>query len=553
VTAVAPSPLFRVLLVVAAAVVAHAGAARGTFHLDDFHQIARNEAVHDVASIPRFFHDRTAFDADPRNGTLLRPLALATYAIDWRRGGGAPRAFLETQVALHAAAAAAALAVLSRAVWSPGAALFGALVFAVHPLACETVNLASARAGALASLFVLVYLAVRLGRGPLPAALAALALALLSKESAATAPALALILGLQRGEGAARRARALLPEAFVLAAFLAYRAAVLGGPEIGVSPDRLFSTGDVETGAGRGVALNLATQAGAVLRAALLALVPVRLSADHAVPIVSGLADPRFFVPAAAIAAAASAIAARSPLGVRRGALVFVVAAAPVIVVPLNVVLAEERYHLSILGVALAAGVLAERFSASRSRLPRMVAAGLVLLLAARSAARAADFRSETALWEAAVASGRAGPRAHLLLGNARLESGDLAGAVASYRRAAAASEPGSPARPFALLNLAEALRLLGAERSDAAIYGRSVRVLEPLKESGDPGLAAMARYRAGLALADRFERFFDPEVGVAAAREYRSIVEEHPDEIEAWRGLARVALVSRARSRDGP
>lgn len=536
------------VLVVAAALLAHGAAARGTFHYDDFHQVVRNEAVHGLAAAPRFFFDPATFDADLRNGTLLRPLTLLSYALDWARGGGAPGAFLATQVLLHALASALVLAVLRRALRDEAQALFGALVFAAHPLASESVNLVSARAGVLAAALVLLYLAIRLGGGRRALALAALGAACLAKESAVVAPALALALGAERETAPRRRLLRFAPEAALLLAYVLYRSAVLGGPELGLSPERLLSSGAVDTGAGRGLLLNLATQAGALLRAALLAVFPVRLSVDHAMPVVSGPLDPAFLVPLALLAAAAVALRRCPSLPVRRGALVFVLAAAPTILVPLNVVLAEERYYLSLLGVALAAGFALGALAAPRPRAARLAAAAIVLFFAARSFDRTIDFRSEARLWASAVDAGRAGPRAHLSLGNALLHAGETKEAVASYR-SAVASAGFSAAQPFAILNLSEALRRLGAETGDAAVFDRACRVLEPLRSSPNAGLRAMARYRSALVLCDRFERFGDPSVGEAASREYRAILEEHPDEADAWRGLARVALAVRARN----
>lgn len=545
----AGSASFRaVLLVAGVALLAHGVAAGGSFHYDDFHQVVRNEAVHGLAAAPRFFFDPATFDADPRNGTLLRPLTLLSYALDWSRGGGAPGAFLATQVALHALASALVLVLLGAVLRDRKRALVGALVFAAHPLASESVNLVSARAGVLSGALVLLYLAIRAGGGRRALGLAALAAACLAKESAVMAPAIALTLGVESGATPLRRRLVrFAPEALLLAAYVGYRALVLGGPELGLSPERLLSSGAVDTGAGRGLLLNLGTQAGAVLRAMLLAVFPVRLSVDHAMPVVSGPLDLAFVAPAAILAMMAFAVGRAPSVAVRRGALVFVLAAAPTILVPLNVVFAEERYYLSLLGVALAAGGVLGALGAVRPAEVRLAAAAIVLLMAARSFDRAIDFRSEERLWASAVHAGRAGPRAHLSLGNALLHAGATREAVASYRSAVAAAGT-SVAQPFAILNLSEALRRLGAETGDATVFDRAVRVLAPLRESGDAGLRAMARYRSALVLADRFERFGEPGIGGEAWREYRSIIDEYPDETDAWRGLARVALLARAR-----
>jgi tetratricopeptide (TPR) repeat protein len=175
------------------------------FHFDDYHNIVdygpvrmaqpSAAALWEAFTNPRLTH---------------RNVASLTFAIDWWRGGGQPRAFLQTNVLLHILAALAVF-VFARQVLlrlkpdDPGivllAAFAAALLWAVHPLNSQAVNLIVQRMTILATLFVLLslscYLAGRSAETPRAIALFAAAglfavLAGLSKENAWILPVLVL-------------------------------------------------------------------------------------------------------------------------------------------------------------------------------------------------------------------------------------------------------------------------------------------------------------------------------------------------------------------------
>jgi Tfp pilus assembly protein PilF len=132
-----------------------------------------------------------------RGSLLYRPLTVLSYLATIRASGVAPFAFMAGNVLLHAGVSVLVLA-LGRSLIGPHAGLLGALLFAVHPLHTESVAWIGGRADLLASLFALVSVLSFLratGRdAKRPALFAGLAVVayfagLLSKEHVITLPA----------------------------------------------------------------------------------------------------------------------------------------------------------------------------------------------------------------------------------------------------------------------------------------------------------------------------------------------------------------------------
>ena len=175
------------------------------FHFDDYHNIVDYGPVRMAQPSPAALLE--AF-TNPR--LSHRNLASLTFAIDWWRGGGEPRPFLQTNVLLHVLATLAvflfARQVLLR--WrtdDPGivllAAFGAALLWALHPINSQAVNLIVQRMTILATLFVLLslscYLAGRSAQSPRAIAWFAAAglfgvLGAMSKENAWILPLLVL-------------------------------------------------------------------------------------------------------------------------------------------------------------------------------------------------------------------------------------------------------------------------------------------------------------------------------------------------------------------------
>jgi protein O-mannosyl-transferase len=165
----------------------------GAFLYDDSRSIVENRAIRDLGQL----------------GTILRfepsrPLLSLTWALNYAVSGLRPWSYHLVNIAVHAANAALVASLflwLGRRSGRPhaeAAALLGACLFAITPMAVETVAYVSSRSTALASLFTLAALRVALagleGRTRLvPIALGIYAAGLLVKEEAASLPALLLL------------------------------------------------------------------------------------------------------------------------------------------------------------------------------------------------------------------------------------------------------------------------------------------------------------------------------------------------------------------------
>jgi hypothetical protein len=180
-----------------------------SFAWDDAYLIVGNPSVHGFDHALSWFAEpwaagATSGDGRAQNALYWRPLTQASFALDWVMGGGHPWPFHLTNTLLHALSASA-VAVGARAVGrrlapSVGvlAAIFAGLLWAVHPVHGEAVNLATYRSSLLAGAATL-WGAALWQRGGLsrywvvPALYAA---GLCAKEEAAVLPGLLVVLEL---------------------------------------------------------------------------------------------------------------------------------------------------------------------------------------------------------------------------------------------------------------------------------------------------------------------------------------------------------------------
>ncbi len=162
------------------------GALWNGFALDDVSIIALNPRVHQWAGLWQAF--REPYWPPALGAAMYRPLAIATYALDWQVG---QVAWMHAANLLwHAGVSVAVAGLVRRWTGSAEAALLAGLVFAVHPLHVEAVANIVGRADLMCALFAVLSVHAALVRDRLWWSVAALALGLLSKESAAIVPAL---------------------------------------------------------------------------------------------------------------------------------------------------------------------------------------------------------------------------------------------------------------------------------------------------------------------------------------------------------------------------
>jgi hypothetical protein len=195
VTEYRPSRLYGAVALVA--VVVHIAALWNRFVFDDLYIVVLNPVLHAPSGLWRVFGE--SYWAGNLAGAMYRPLAVATYALDWMVDG-APW-FHAVNLLWHAGASVAVAALALR--WTAGnrrVALLAGLLFAVHPVHVEAVANLVGRNELMAGLFTLLAVYAALERHSVVWTAAALVGGLLSKENAAVAPALigwAWLLGLR--------------------------------------------------------------------------------------------------------------------------------------------------------------------------------------------------------------------------------------------------------------------------------------------------------------------------------------------------------------------
>lgn len=179
------------------------------FAWDDFSLVEGNRFAGDWGSLGQVFTTDlwASSQVDGRVSGYYRPLQLLSLMVDRSLWGLSPAGHHLSSLAWHLAAVAALLALLRQLV-SPGAALLGAALFAVHPLQVETVVWISARSGSMAAAMSLAGLALLVprdaGRGRMIGGGALIFGAMLCKEHAVLAPVLLLLLDAARGGVAGR-------------------------------------------------------------------------------------------------------------------------------------------------------------------------------------------------------------------------------------------------------------------------------------------------------------------------------------------------------------
>jgi protein O-mannosyl-transferase len=430
-----------VALLVALAVAVHLGALFHPFVFDDRVAVLDNPSIRDLRDL------RWIVMGSRRVVTNF------SYAVDWAVWGPRPFGFHLTNVVLHAANVLLLFALAKRLSADRWIAFVAAAIFAVHPLATETVGYVASRAGLLCTLFLLAgTLAFLRGfdrRVYWPAAFACWLLAAGAKETGLVMPALFLLCDLLFGP-TPRRSRLLL--LYLPLGVLAAALVLL----------RLASYHHLEGGFERPLALQLLTQVEVLWRYLFLFVVPIGLSVVHSVTPVARVLDPLAWLGVASLAVGV-ALVWTLPRTAKLGAAWLLLLLLPSSVVPLGQDMAEHRVYEALVGLALLAAI----------GLPRrkLVVAVVVIVLSALTLAREHVWRSSLSLWQDAVAKAPREWGARYALGDALRESGDCGGAVTSYRIALGLRD-----EPRARRNLAVCLTTLGELDQAAAELDYLVR-----------------------------------------------------------------------------
>src|SRR5439155_1799593 len=151
-------PLVVALFVLTCAV--YANSLWNDFNLDDDTIIRDNSLIRSLSNLPRIFVSNYWANTPYEKGVLLyRPLAMATFALDYALWGNNPFGFHLANASLNALNAALVLAVLLALFGdrvSPLYLALASLLFAFHPIHIEAVNMVVGRTELLAAFFGLL-------------------------------------------------------------------------------------------------------------------------------------------------------------------------------------------------------------------------------------------------------------------------------------------------------------------------------------------------------------------------------------------------------------
>lgn len=178
-------PLAVPLLLALAVVFAYANSFPGIFIQDDIYIVRDNPLV---ANLDLWKILRSEYWAGIESNGLYRPLTILSLALNRLLLGPEPVGFHAVNVLLHAGVALLLWRLLLCWGVSAAAALLAALLFAIHPIHAEVVNIVVGRSELLAALFLLLALVSATGSGRRATGVTGLCYlaALLSKEHAAT-------------------------------------------------------------------------------------------------------------------------------------------------------------------------------------------------------------------------------------------------------------------------------------------------------------------------------------------------------------------------------
>jgi len=415
------------LLLAGAVVAVYLNSFLGVFQFDDFNVVVDNGGVHTWSAF---------FAGLPRG---IRPLLKFTYTLNWTSGLGL-FGFHLVNVGLHLANAVM-LFLLASWIGGPSvsrfAALFPALLFAVHPVQTEAVTYISGRSVSLMAFFylgsLLAYLRGRERGNRFLLYLASPILFLLaaaSKEVALTLPFALVLCEASRQERDGWR-KALRSQAVHWGLLVALAVLFLVHVGYGRLLEACFDIRDA--------AANLFTQVHGIGYLLSRLVMPHALNIDPDLPVFSGVSLrllPGTLLLAMLLAAGILGMKNRSLAGF--GVLWFFLHLVPTnSFIPRLDVANDRQLYLASWGLFLGVGAWADRLREKRiARWVEVVSVVLVIALGAFTVSRNMVYRSEVALWEDTSRQSPGKGRVWNNLGYAYQQVGRFRDAEAAYLRA---------------------------------------------------------------------------------------------------------------------
>jgi protein O-mannosyl-transferase len=480
--------------ILGACLLVYANSLDNSFHYDDEHSIQKNIHIRDLGNFPRFFTDPSTFSVDHDKG-MFRPLLLVSYALNYAYGEYDVASYHVVNLGLHAAIACLLWALICSLGASRQAALVAGLLFALHPIGSEPVNYISSRSESLAALFYVGALLAFVAKGAHETnryrivSWFCLVAGLLSKSSAITLPAVLLLYDFVflSDFNLSRLLRTFVRRhlGYWLIA-LVYIVTITANSFLTNSLARRVRSMDEQ----------LLTQSKGLAYYAKLLIWPHGLNVEHQFS-VSSSAESAVVV-AFLLLVSCAVLLFWSFRRHWRGTFFFImwalISLAPVVIMPLNVLVNERRLYLP--AVAFCAGLALVLHSRYMRRHATVLSAAVLILYAGLTWQRNEVWHDNFSLWSDAVAKAPQMPRVHLYMGN-------------THKDAALALPPESP--------------LTAAHWEQARFYFRRALELEPGR--GDLALRALNN----LGAVSFVLRDID-----AAEKAYRRAVEINPDYADA-------------------
>ncbi len=486
--------LLQAAILIAITAAAYAPSLHGSWQYDDQLVIVSNSVVRDAGEALR------------RLGTSTRSLVQWTFALNHRLGGLAPFGYHVVNLAIHVAAALCLWGWLRSLPHARRFAWAAALIFAVHPLATQSVAYVAQRYSSMAGLFFFAALwawsAYRSGGGRMwyAAALLAALAAMLSKEMAVAIPLALMAADFSLHAGHRRNTRHFrcVAEYVPLVALLAV-VPLLNLFNRGMAVEDFAASLNWADGTNLTPWSYFVSQLPVLVYVYLrLMLLPIGQSVEHDPVMAGSIADARVLTAAAVLIVllTASLLAAFGAHNPRRrltgfgGLLFFLGLGATSTLVPNTQLVQEQRTYVSLAGVVVAACGLLWPLVERRPKLRLGLVLPIFATLAWATHERCIVWRSPEALWRDAMEKAPHSVRAHNNLGLALADLGRAEEAASHYRRALELN----PRFACAWNNLGNLHFKLGRSREAAGAYATAARLAPEFADAHCNLAAALER-----------------------------------------------------------
>ncbi len=465
-----PVKLLPLLLILILSGIVFYNSLGNSFHFDDSHHIVDNPYLKSLKDIPELFTDTRTFSVWEGNNRHYRPLLMLTYSINYAIGGLNPFGYHIVNLAFHVGSAFLIFLIV-QAIHTPPLlkgvqggffiALAAALIFAVHPFNSEVVNYISTRSSVMSAFFFLLafYCWVRFRSQKVSsyfllltsyfyiASLLAFLLGMLTKEVVITLPIVLWLYDFYFVPVSCNNKRSAVVEhikrltvylpfwLFVAIPYVLIRGVLVqrsGGVAFTVLPRSYYE--------------NLLMESSVLLKYIYLWLVPSNLSVEHKVWRVPSIADGYTVLSIVVIAGLLVFALWLYRRSERRYAVVsffilwYFIILSPLMVIPLNTVLQENRAYLAGIFFAVTAGILIWYFARMFSGLHLWAGISVLIVIlffcSAMTIARNKVWKDDLSLWTDAVRKSPSSARAHHFLALTYSKAGKVDTAIAEYEKA---------------------------------------------------------------------------------------------------------------------